>query len=320
MAKSSISASSKATTSKSKKMKMKKQAGEITRGKSHTQLLTQRKSLKSEISKLPKSQQTKILSHYHGGTELSSDLSKSRIQNLKYDDKHNDTSNLSSYQIQTLRKRKLKPNMALQRSMHRRETKRLVNAIEASNAEEILHTQNAGLVEVETDMEKTIQLTQQQLKHGVHQLEENVARNIYNLDLTNYGPYKLRYDRSGKYALLAGKGGHVSIIDQHSLSLSTEFHLENNESIRDAIFLHSGNMMAVSQEKNVYIYDEEGTEIHRLDGHRRVMGMEFLPYHWLLGEFSWLIVFACLCACLCVCLCVELVCRDVVCFAHILCS
>jgi len=29
-----------------------------------------------------------------------------------------------------------------------------------------------------------------------------------------------------------------------------------------------------------------------LDGHRRVMGMEFLPYHWLLGEFSCLL---CLC-------------------------
>ena len=83
----------------------------------------------------------------------------------------------------------------------------------------------------------------------------------------------MRYDRSGRFALLAGSGGHVSIIDQHSLALKTEFFVQ--DSIRDACFLHSGSMMAVSQEKVVYIYDEEGTEIHRLDGHRRVTGMEF---------------------------------------------
>jgi len=150
----------------------------------------------------------------------------------------------------------------------------------AADAEEILHTHTAGLIEVETDMEKTIQLSQRTLKH--EHLEENAARNIYDLDLNEYGPYKMRYDRSGRWSLLAGKTGHVSIIDQHSLALKTEFFVQ--DSIRDACFLHSGSMMAVSQEKNVFIYDEEGTEIHRLDGHRRVTGMEFLPYHWLLGK------------------------------------
>jgi len=60
MAKSSSTSASKATTSKKQK-KMKKQAGEITRGKSHTQLLTQRKSLKAEISKLPQSMYLRTL-------------------------------------------------------------------------------------------------------------------------------------------------------------------------------------------------------------------------------------------------------------------
>ena len=258
----------------------KRHAGEITRGKSHSQLLDQRKTLKAELSSLPHDQRTKVLSHFHGSQR--SDLSKARLKNLKQDDYNRDTSNLSEYQIKSLNKRKSKPNMALKRSMHRRETKRLSNAMAAADAEEILHTQSAGLVEVETDMEKTIQLSQQQLKHGDF-LEENVKRNIFDLELKDYSPYKLRYDRSGKFALLAGKRGHISVIDQHSLALQTEFHIQN-DIVRDAIFLHSGSMMAVSQEKNVYIYDDEGTEIHRLDGHKRVMGMEFLPYHWLLGK------------------------------------
>ena len=88
---------------------------------------------------------------------------------------------------------------------------------------------------------------------------------------------------------MAGKRGHVSIIDQHSLALKTEFFV--NETVRDACFLHNGTMAAVAQEKNVFIYDDNGVEIHRLDGHKRVGGMEFLPYHWLLGEFLFFIIF-----------------------------
>ena len=150
--------------------------------------------------------------------------------------------------------------MALQRQMHRRENKRLANAMSAADVEEILHTHTAGLVETETDMEKTIQLLQRQLKF--EHLEGGVARNIYDLDLNEYGPYKMRYDRSGYWGLLAGKNGHVSIIDQHTLALKTEFFVQ--DSIRGACFLHSGSKMAVSQEKNVIIYDEEGVEIHRI--------------------------------------------------------
>ena len=288
MAKDKPSSSSSAA-SKAKKKPQPKRSAEVTRGKSHTQLLSQRAELKSKLKSLPSNERTKILSHFHGSDRT--DLSKARLSNLKQDDMHRDTSNLSDYQIKSLNKRKFKPNMALQRSIHRRETKRLSNAMDAADAEDILHTHTAGLVEVETDMERTVQLTQQQLKHN-NMLPDNVAQNIYDIDLQQYGPYKLRYDRSGKHALLAGKSGHVSVIDQHTLALKTEFHLQN-DTIRDAIFLHSNSMMAISQEKYVYIYDEDGVEIHRMSGHKNVMGMEFLPYHWLLGKM--MCFFACVC-------------------------
>mmetsp|Transcript_25694 Transcript_25694/g.41778 ORF Transcript_25694/g.41778 Transcript_25694/m.41778 type:complete len:610 (-) Transcript_25694:404-2233(-) len=261
----------------SKKTKM---ASHLTLGATHNQILEQRKSLKKQIHSLPRDQKSKVLSHFHGSERT--DLSKQRLRNLREDDKHQDMSNMSDVQRHTLDKRKRRHNPALQRQMHRRETKRLQNAMAAADAEEILHTHTTGLVEVETDMERTIQLTQQQLKN--EHLQESVARNIFDLELKDYGPYKVRYDRSGRYSLLAGAGGHVSIIDQHSLALTSEFFV--NETVRDACFLHNGSMMAVAQEKNVFVYDDKGVEIHRMDGHRRVMGMEFLPYHWLLATIG----------------------------------
>lgn len=270
---------SKLSESKPKKRSQKRHVGEITRGKSHDDLLKERKVLRKAIGTLPDDKRDKVLTHFQGTSR--GDISKQRLINLRQDDRHADTSNLSEYQIRNLKKRKAKPNHALQRSMHRRETKRLQNAMAAADAEEILHTHSSGLVEPETDMERTIQLSQQQLKNE-HLLEENVARNIFDLSLTDYGPYHMSYDRSGRFGLLAGQRGHISIIDQHSLALKTEFFLEQ-DSVRDACFLHSGSMLAVSQNKNVYIYDDEGAEIHRLDGHRRVTSMDFLPYHWLLA-------------------------------------
>mmetsp|Transcript_43934 Transcript_43934/g.93510 ORF Transcript_43934/g.93510 Transcript_43934/m.93510 type:complete len:613 (+) Transcript_43934:293-2131(+) len=271
------------SNSKPKARPHKKHAGDITRGKSHAELLSHRKSLREEIRALPADQRSKVMTHFHGGER--SDLARARLQNLKQDDKNGDTSNLSEYQVRSLRKRKSRPNgnMALRRQAHRRDAKRLANAAAAADAEDILRTHAPGLVEVENDMEKTVQLTQRELKHGDH-LGENVARNVYDLDLNEYSPYKMRYDRSGRHALLAGRGGHVSIIDQHTMALKTEFFVR--ETVRDACFLHNGSMMAVSQEKNVFIYDQDGVEIHRLDGHRRVGGMEFLPYHWLLATIG----------------------------------
>ena len=278
MAKDKLLSSS--STSKKAHPPHKKQAGDVTRGKSHAQLLVQRKSLKKDLHSLPSDERSRVLTHFHGSER--SDLSKQRLKNLKDDDRHRNTTHLSDYQVKSLNKRRAKPNMALQRQMHRRETKRLQNAMEAADAEEILHAHTAGLVEPDNDMEKTIQLTQRSLKN--EHLEENVARNIYDLELNDYGPYKLRYDRSGRLALLYGSRGHVGIIDQHTLALQTEFFVQ--ESVRDACFLHNGSMMAVSQENNVFIYDGDGTEVHRLDGHRRVGGMEFLPYHWLLATIG----------------------------------
>lgn len=256
-----------------------KQAANVTRGKSHAELISQRKSLKKDLRSRPADQRAKAWTHFRGSDR--DDVVRARLRHLRQDDAHQDTSGLSAYQVRSLEKRQKKPNATLRRQLDRRGTKRLENALAAVDVEEILQPHEVGLVETENDMEKTVQLTQRSLKH--QHLVENAAVQIYDLDLKN-GPYRTRYDRSGRFALLAGKGGHVSVVDQHSLTLKTEFFVQ--ESVRDACFLHNGSLMAVSQEQNVFIYDEAGVEVHRLAGHRRVGGMEFLPYHWLLATIG----------------------------------
>jgi len=122
-----------------------------------------------------------------------------------------------------------------------------------------LNTEEAGLMEAENEMERTYKMSQTNLKK--FHLNEQTARHIFDLTLDQYNPCGFEYDRSGRCGLSYGKnGGHLSLIDMHTLSLKKEFHLESGESIRDAAFLHNTTLFALSQKKNVFIYDEAGAK------------------------------------------------------------
>jgi hypothetical protein len=282
---------------KSSSTSTKKMASEFTRGKSHAELLSQRSSLRDEIRSLPSTGRANVMAHLYG-SGASKDLSKARLDNLRQFDANDrrpmsttTTSSSSSRVKSSLHKRQSRPNSALQRQIHRRETKRLQNAISAADVQDILAPNTSGYVETENDMEKTLQLSQHQLKYDGTSLSSNVINNIYHLELKDHGPYILRYDRSGRHALLGGRGsngcggggGHLAIVDQHTLSPTSEFFVQ--DIVRDACFLQDSSLLAVSQRQNVFIYDDAGAEVHRMGGHQMVTSMEFLPYHWLLGKY-----------------------------------
>jgi len=109
---------------------------------------------------------------------------------------------LTPRQQRSLLKRKRTRDRAVRADLNRLENKRLEAAVAAVDAELILHTEQSGFIEPETEMERTYKLSQMQLKNH---LDEQTSRQIFDLKLDQYNPYGMNYDRSGRYGLLYGK-------------------------------------------------------------------------------------------------------------------
>jgi U3 small nucleolar RNA-associated protein 7 len=207
---------------------------------------------------------------------LQDQNAEARMKILKQDDAEPTTNFLSDHQQRALHKRKR--DKIVQANLERQETKRLDAAVAAADAQLVLHTEMAGLIEPEHDMERTTRLSQTDLKYNY--LEEQTAQHIYDLALSHHAPYGLKYDRSGSAAILYGRGGHVAMMNCQQRALKTEFYLR--ERVRDACFLHNTTLFATAQTNHVFIYDHAGVEIHKLDEHTDPTRLDFLPYHWLL--------------------------------------
>eukprot|EP00948_MAST-09A_sp_MAST-9A-sp1_P000786 g786.t1 len=137
--------------------------------------------------------------------------------------------------------------------------------------------------------ERTYKYKQSAIQNAVDMT--TATQKMFNLSLTKHAPYKAVWDRSGRYLLMGGKGGqnrggHCGLFDALDLRLCTEIELpggmNEDECINDITFLHNHTMWAAAQRKFVYIYDNQGVELHCLRNHIEVTEMDFLPYHFLL--------------------------------------
>ncbi|KZV85319.1 WD40 repeat-like protein [Exidia glandulosa HHB12029] len=135
--------------------------------------------------------------------------------------------------------------------------------------------ENAGL-RAEHELERTWRVTQDEIVKTVGGQAAS-GRREWKLD---GGTYRSRYTRNGRHLAIVGKNGHVATFDWQSGTLHSEIQLR--ETCRDITFLQDHSMYAVAQSKHVYIYDQNGVELHRLASHVEPTRLEFLPYHWLL--------------------------------------
>ena len=217
--------------------------------------------------------------------KLIQSLDQGRLAILRKDDQNPNLSNLNEKQKHHISRRR--KNKATVAKLNLHEYKRAEAVEAASHAKEILQSDPVGLLEAEHDMERTTALTQDKL---AHHLDEDTRRHRYDLQLLESAPYGMKYDRSGRYALLYGqKRGHLAMMDCHYRSLTREFHV--GERVRDTTFLHNFMLFAAAQKNHVYIYDHTGAEVNRLSDHQDPFALEFLPYHWLLasiGRAGWL--------------------------------
>ncbi|KAG2368986.1 BING4CT-domain-containing protein [Suillus spraguei] len=143
---------------------------------------------------------------------------------------------------------------------------------------ELLLTSEAGKMQVETELERTWRIGQDDI---VQSAGQEAAKGRRELKLDG-GPYRSRYSRNGRHFAIVGSLGHVATFDWQTGTMHAELQLQ--ETCRDITFLQDQSFFAVAQKKYVFIYDRDGVELHRLKAHIEPTRLEFLPYHWLLAS------------------------------------
>ncbi|XP_026641430.1 WD repeat-containing protein 46 isoform X2 [Microtus ochrogaster] len=117
-------------------------------------------------------------------------------------------------------------------------------SVRAARAE-LLLAEEPGFLEGE-DGEDTAKILQTDIVEAV---DIASAAKHFDLNLRQFGPYRLNYSRTGS-------------------------------------FLHSETLLAVAQNRWLYIYDNQGIELHCIRRCDRVTRLEFLPFHFLLATAS----------------------------------
>ncbi|XP_003473970.1 WD repeat-containing protein 46 isoform X2 [Cavia porcellus] len=145
---------------------------------------------------------------------------------------------------------------------------------------ELLLAEEPGFLEGD-DGEDTAKIRQADIVEAV---DIASAAKHFDLNLRQFGPYRLDYSRTGRHMTFAGRRGHVAALDWVTKKLMCEINVM--EAVRDIRFLHSEALLAVAQNRWLHIYDNQGIELHCVRRCDRVTRLEFLPFHFLLTTAS----------------------------------
>uniref|UniRef100_A0A2I2Z9T1 WD repeat-containing protein 46 n=1 Tax=Gorilla gorilla gorilla TaxID=9595 RepID=A0A2I2Z9T1_GORGO len=145
---------------------------------------------------------------------------------------------------------------------------------------ELLLAEEPGFLEGE-DGEDTAKICQADIVEAV---DIASAAKHFDLNLRQFGPYRLNYSRTGRHLAFGGRRGHVAALDWVTKKLMCEINVM--EVVRDIRFLHSEALLAVAQNRWLHIYDNQGIELHCIRRCDRVTRLEFLPFHFLLATAS----------------------------------
>ena len=150
-----------------------------------------------------------------------------------------------------------------------KETKvKIIESASQNVSTEILLDATPGFIEVEEN-DRVYKIKQQDIKHNV---DMNTAKNAFDLQLPNFGPYSIDYSRNGRFDITAivicnlfsvcfsrrfllfgGSKGHVAVMDCLRTSMGAELQLQ--EAIHDVHYLQNETQFAFAQNKYTYVHE-----------------------------------------------------------------
>ncbi|XP_052418880.1 WD repeat-containing protein 46 [Carassius gibelio] len=238
----------------------------------------------TDRSQRPEEEQTKAGQNQNKSTVQEKSLKRKNEESLEKKDPFPGEAPIPHKQLQKFQRgkkckvpagarEKLKEAIAFSESMSEHAQKQAARY-------DLLLPEDAGFLEGDED-EDTNTISQDDIADAV---DITSGSKYFNLHLSQFGPYRLDYSRTGRNLLVGGKKGHVACINWQTKDLMCEMNVM--ETVNDVKWLHTEAMFAVAQKRWLYIYDSKGVELHCVKKFNDVLRMQFLPYHFLLATAS----------------------------------